>query len=101
MRKRGALSDDDRETLVGFFPANQSDTFNAGTIVCEKNQITVQGIGRITSVTHSPELGHRICIGFVQGCREKCKAATLIIADPVPNKQMELKVVSTHMIDPE
>ena len=101
MRKRGALSEDDRETLVGFFPANQSDTFNAGTIVCEKNQITGQGIGRITSVTHSPELGHWIGIGFVKGGLEKWKDTNLIGADPVRNKQMELKVVSPHMIDPE
>ena len=101
MRKRGALSENDRETLVGFFPANQSDTFNAGTIVCEKNQITGQGIGRITSVTHSPELGHWIGIGFVKGGLEKWKDTNLIGADPVRNKQMELKVVSPHMIDPE
>ena len=101
MRKRGALSEDDRETLVGFFPANQSDTFNAGTIVCEKNQITGQGIGRITSVTHSPELGHWIGIGFVKGGLEKWKDTNLIGADPVRNKQMELKVVSPYMIDPE
>ncbi len=101
MRKRGVLSADDREMLVGFFPINEKETFNAGTIVCEKNQIEGQGVGRITSVTHSPELGHWIGIGFVKGGLEKWKDITLVGADPVRDKQMEIKVVSPHMIDPE
>jgi len=101
MRKRGVLNADDREILVGFFPINEKETFNAGTIVCEKNNIKGQGVGRITSVTHSPELGHWIGIGFVKGGLEKWKDITLIGADPIRNKQMQIKVVSPHMIDPE
>ena len=101
MRKRGVLSADDREMLVGFFPISENEMFNAGTIVCEKNNIKGQGVGRITSVTHSPELGHWIGIGFVKGGLEKWKDITLVGADPVRNKQMEIKVVSPHMIDPE
>ena len=68
--------------------------------VCEKNNIKGQGIGRITSVTHSPELGHWIGIGFVEGGLDKWKDTTLIGADPVRNKQMNIKVVSPHMVDP-
>ena len=37
----------------------------------------------------------------MQGGKEKWKDITLIGSDPVRNKQMELKVVSPHMIDPE
>ena len=101
MRKRGVLDSKDREQLVGFFPVNKNQTFDAGTIVCEKNNIKGFGIGRITSVTHSPELGHWIGIGFVQGGKAKWENTTLIGSDPVRNKQMELIVVSPHMIDPE
>ena len=102
MRTRGSLSaNKDREQLVGFFPVDKKETFDAGTIVCEKNNIKGSGIGRITSVTHSPELGHWIGIGFVQGGKEKWNNKTLIGSDPVRNKQMELEVVSPHMIDPE
>ena len=36
MRKRGVLGSDDREMLVGFFPIDKKETFDAGTIVCEK-----------------------------------------------------------------
>ncbi len=100
MRRRGVLNSENRETLVGFFPIDLKETFNAGTIVCEKNNISGQGIGRITSVTHSPELGHWIGIGFVEGGVNKWKDITLVGADPVRNKQMNLKVVSPHMVDP-
>ena len=34
-------------------------------------------MGRITSVTHSPELGHWIGIGFVKGGLDKWKDITL------------------------
>ena len=101
MRKRGVLNSEDREQLVGFFPVDKNKTFDAGTIVCEKNHIEGFGIGRITSVTHSPELGHWIGIGFVKGGKSKWENETLIGSDPIRNKQMELKVVSPHMIDPE
>ena len=100
MRKRGVLSDDDREILVGFFPQDLKETFNAGTIVCEEKSIKGQGIGRITSVTYSPELGHHIGIGFVKGGLNIWKDKTLIGADPVRKKQTKLKVVSPQMIDP-
>ena len=101
MRKRGVLKNNDREILVGFFPVNLKETFNAGTIVCEKNNIKGQGIGRITSVTYSPELGHWIGLGFVKGGLDKWKDTILVGADPVRNKQINLKVVSPHMIDPK
>ena len=39
MRKRGVLSSEGREKLVGFFPVNKKDTFDSGTIICEKNKV--------------------------------------------------------------
>ena len=101
MRKRGVLSSEDREMLVGFFPVNKNDTFDAGTIICEKNNIEGFGIGRVTSVTHSPELGHWIGLGFIKGGLEKWKNDTVMGCDPIRNKEMEIKVVSQHMVDPE
>ena len=101
MRKRGVLSAEDREKLVGFFPVNKKDTFDSGTIICEKNNIKGFGIGRVTSVTHSPELGHWIGLGFIKGGLEKWKDTVVVGSDPIRNKEMEIQVVSPHMIDPE
>ena len=101
MRKRGVLSNKDRETLVGIFPKKKSETFDAGTIICRKDNIKGFGIGRITSVTHSPELGHWIGLGFIKGGHEEWKNKIVIGADPVRSKEIELEIVSPHMIDPE
>jgi len=101
MRKRGVLGDSDREKLVGIFPKDKQQTFDAGTIICEQNEVKGFGIGRITSVTHSPELGHWIGLGFISGGFEKWKNIPVIGSDPVRDKELELEIVSPHMIDPE
>ena len=101
MRKRGVLKDESRETLVGIYPKNRKQIFDAGTIICEKNFIKGSGIGRITSVTYSPELGHWIGLGFIKGGHEKWKDMSVVGSDPVRNKEVELEIVSPHMIDPE
>ena len=101
LRKRGVLSSPDREKLVGFFPVNKKDTFASGTIICEKNNIRGFGVGRVTSVTHSPELGHWIGLGFIKGGVEEWKNINVIGSDPIRNKQIEIQVVSSHMLDPK
>tara|TARA_B100000686_G_C16802712_1_gene987329 strand:+ start:3792 stop:6770 length:2979 start_codon:yes stop_codon:yes gene_type:complete len=101
MRKRGVLSNDDREKLVGIFPINKKETFDAGAIICKKSEVKGFGIGRITSVTHSPELGHWIGLGFISGGYEQWTDKTVIAADPVRHKNVEVEIVSPHMFDPE
>ena len=101
MRKRGVLNDNNREKLVGIFPKDKNATFDAGAIICELENITGYGIGRITSVTHSPELGHWIGLGFISGGYEKWENKTTIASDPIRNKNVEVEIVSPHMIDPE
>ena len=101
MRKRGVLNDQNRQILVGIFPKNKKETFDAGTIICKKNQINGFGIGRITSVTHSPELGHWIGLGFIEGGYKKWENYSVIGSDAVRDKNVELEIVSPHMVDPE
>ena len=101
MRKRGVLSNEDREKLVGIFPINKKETFDAGAIICKKSEVKGFGIGRITSVTHSPELGHWIGLGFISGGYEQWTDKTVIAADPVRHKNIEVEIVSPHMFDPE
>jgi heterotetrameric sarcosine oxidase alpha subunit len=101
MRKRGVLGYSTREKLVGIFPKDKKQTFDAGTIICKHNEVKGFGIGRITSVTHSPELGHWIGLGFIKGGFEEWKNTTVIGSDPVRDKELELEIVSPHMIDPE
>jgi sarcosine oxidase subunit alpha len=101
MRKRGVLGYSNREKLVGIFPKDKKQTFDAGTIICKHNEIKGFGIGRITSVTHSPELGHWIGLGFIKGGFEEWRNITVVGSDPVRDKELELEIVSPHMIDPK
>ena len=101
MRKRGVLSESDRETLVGLFPKNKNEKFDAGTILCEIGKVNGFGIGRITAVTHSPALGHWIGLGFIKGGINNWKNKEIIGSDPVRNNEVRIEVVSPHMYDPE
>ena len=101
MRKRGVLDNKDRQTLVGIFPINRKETFDAGSILCKSSEVKGFGIGRITSVTHSPALGHWIGLGFISGGYEVWKDKKIVAADPVRNKTIEVQVLSPHMFDPE
>jgi sarcosine oxidase subunit alpha len=101
MRKRGVLDYSNREKLVGIFPKDKKQTFDAGTIICKKDEVKGFGIGRITSVTHSPELGHWIGLGFIKGGFEEWTNITVVGSDPVRDKELELEIVSPHMIDPK
>ena len=101
MRKRGVLGDESREKLVGIFPKNRDETFEAGAIICKHSEIKGYGVGRVTSVTYSPVLGHWIGLGFISGGNERWKNINVVAADPLRNKNVELEIVSPHMVDPE
>ena len=90
-----------KKCFFSLFAINKKDTFDAGTIICEKNNIKGYGIGRVTSVTHSPELGHWIGLGFIKGGMESWQNTTVVGSDLVRNKEMEIRVVSPHMVDPD
>jgi len=101
MQKRGVLSDLERETLVGLFPKNKNEKFDAGTILCEVGKVKGFGIGRITAVTHSPALGHWIGLGFIKGGINNWKNIEVVGSDPVRNNEVKIEIVSPHMYDPK
>ena len=100
LRQRPELIKEDREVLVGIFPKDRSLTFNAGAILCDENVVSGHGEGRITAVTHSPALGHWIGLGLIRGGHEAWAGKTLIAADPVRKGNIEVEIVSPHMVDP-
>jgi len=99
LRQRPELMRDDRPQLVGYFPKNKNETFNSGSIVCHTGEVSGLGEGWISSVTHSPELGHWIGLGFIAGGLAAWQGRTAMAADPVRNKQIEVEIVSPHMVD--
>lgn len=101
LRKRPELLRDDRPKLVGIFPKDRQQTFNGGAILCKADVVSGLGEGWVSAVTHSPELGHWIGIGFISGGHEAWAGKTLIAADPVRKGNVEVQVVSPHMVDPD
>ena len=101
MHKRGVLIDPEREKLVGLFPKNKDEKFDAGTILCEVGKVKGFGIGRVTAVTFSPALGHWVGLGFIKGGVNDWKNTEIIGSDPFRNHEVKIQVVSPHMYDPE
>ena len=99
LRNRPAMHDKNRPRLAGIIPANQKDTFNAGSILCDSGDVSGHGEGWITATTFSPVFGHWIGLGFISGGYEKWKNSELIAADPLRNKKIRVRVISPHMYD--
>ena len=100
LKERPELTRADRPQLVGVFPKNRDQTFNAGAIICAADEVSGHGEGWITAVTHSPELGHWIGIGFIKGGHEAWQDKALVAADPVRKGNIDIEVVSPQMVDP-
>lgn len=100
LRQRPEMIKEGREQLVGIFPKDRSLQFNAGAILCDENVVSGHGEGRITAVTHSPAIGHWIGLGFIAGGHEAWAGKTVIAADPVRKGNIEVEIVSPHMVDP-
>jgi len=100
LKERPELVREDRPRLVGIFPRDRKETFNAGAIICAADHVSGHGEGWITAVTHSPDLGHWIGIGYINGGYESWEGKDLVAADPVRKGNTEIEVVSPHMVDP-
>jgi sarcosine oxidase subunit alpha len=101
LRKRPELIREDRPRLVGIFPRDRHETFNAGAILCAADAVQGFGDGWISGVTHSPELGHWIGLGFIAGGLEAWQGKSVVAADPVRKSDVAVEIVSPHMVDPD
>ena len=101
LRKRPDLARANRPKLVGIFPCDRREIFNAGALLCAADQLEGLGEGWISSVTHSPELGHWIGLGFISGGQESWQNKAVVAADPIRKGNTAVEIVSPHMVDPD
>ena len=101
LRKRPDLARANRPKLVGIFPCDRREIFNAGSLLCAADQVEGLGEGWISSVTHSPELGHWIGLGFISGGQESWQNKAVVAADPIRKGNTAVEIVSPHMVDPD
>ncbi len=102
MSRREGLTREDGFALVGLKPVDRSQGLNAGAHFLEKGAEATMAndLGWMTSVAHSPSLGHSIGLGFVR--RGAGRIGDVVRAyDPVRGRDVEVEISSPHFIDPE
>jgi sarcosine oxidase subunit alpha len=68
LRHRPAMQSEDRARLVGLIPVDRTLRIRPGMILLPHGgPYQGHGLGHVTSTTYSPQLGHSIALGLVQG----------------------------------
>ncbi len=99
---REALIDPNRPRLVGLAPVDGVSKLRAGSLIFEAGSVRRgHGLGRVTSVSHSPELGHYVALGFVSGGLEAREGEVMTAAFPLYDETVEVKVVNPVFVDPQ
>lgn len=101
MSRRKGLSQENKR-LVGLMPVDASDEVIAGAHLVRPNTaFTLENDeGWITSACYSPHLQSSIGLGYLQNGNERM-GEEVIAANPLEGKNVRVKVVSAHFIDPE
>lgn len=102
LSQRPALVAEDRPVLMGFIPVDRSQPLNAGAHFLSPGAaaVTENDEGWMSSVCHSPILGHAIGLGFIKRGRERI-GETVRAADPLRGKETLVEIVAPHFLDPE
>lgn len=102
LSERPEMNKEDDLRLVGFKPVDTSKPLAAGAHFVDngKEAVTANDLGWMTSVAYSPELGHSIGLGFLK-MGDQRKGDRLRAVDLLRGGEVEVEVVSPHMIDPE
>ncbi|ESR24496.1 sarcosine oxidase subunit alpha family protein [Lutibaculum baratangense] len=99
---RPGLADPDRPTLVGVKPVDPSQRIRAGAHVLGKGAeaVIANDEGYLTSVAHSPILGHWIGLALVKRGPER-HGEIMRAYDPVRGGDTEVELCSPVFYDPE
>ncbi len=102
LSQRSELQRDDGRRLVGLIPVDTSDTLTAGAHFLDIGAAAKMenDLGWMTSVAHSPTLGHSIGLGFVK--LGHIRHGDVIRAwDGVRGTDIKVEITTPHFYDPE
>jgi len=102
LSERPDMNRDNGPALVGFKPLNHEETLTAGAhfLAIGAEPKVENDEGYMTSVAHSPSLGHSIGLGFLDNGANRI-GEQLRAVDFVRGKDIRVEVASPHFIDPE
>ncbi|MEM1298535.1 MAG: sarcosine oxidase subunit alpha family protein [Pseudomonadota bacterium] len=98
---REELARADRPTLVGLVPVVEGARFKAGAILFPMGESTGPGLGHVSSIADSPEMGAWIGLGFVTGGLAEWEGKEIMARNPIDDQNTKVRVVSPHMYDPK
>jgi methylglutamate dehydrogenase subunit C len=102
LSRREGLSREDGLRLVGVRPVDPAGRLVAGShfIATGVSAVAAHDDGWLTSVVHSPHLGHAIALGYLKNgaarMGERLRAVNLL-----GGTEVQVEIVSPHFIDPE
>lgn len=102
MAARPGLVDENRQQLVGLKPVNVKDALTAGAHIFERGAAArrVNDQGYVTSVAHSPTLGHSIGMGFLS--RGPARHGEVVrVVDAVRGSDFHATVCAPVFVDPK
>lgn len=99
---RPAVNDSDRRVLVGLVPVDRSRQFASGAHLVRPGALAIatNDEGYVTSVAHSPTLGHGIALALLARGRDR-HGERIVAHDPVRGHAIEAEVCSPLFFDPE
>ncbi|MBB4302409.1 sarcosine oxidase subunit alpha [Rhodobium orientis] len=99
---RDHLMEPGRPQLVGFKPVDRAASLVAGAHFLKEGAepTMANDEGWMTSVCHSPTLGHAIGLGFIAGGLKRL-GETVRAVDLVGGSDVAVEIVSPHFVDPE
>ena len=102
MATRPGLTDPDRERLVGLKPLREGGRILAGAHLFESTAqaVRVNSQGYVTSVGHSPTLGHDVALGFLK-CGPDRHGEVIRMVDHLRNTETLCEVCDPVFFDPE
>ena len=102
MAARPGLMDNGRQQLIGLKPVNQTDALTAGAHIFERAAAALRtnDQGYVTSVAHSPTLGHSIGLGFLARGPER-HGEIVRVVDAVRGHDFLATVCAPGFVDPK
>ncbi|MEM9575914.1 MAG: sarcosine oxidase subunit alpha family protein [Pseudomonadota bacterium] len=102
MAARPGLVDENRAQLVGLKPLDTNDALTAGAHIFARGAPARRenDEGYVTSVAHSPTLGHSIGLGFLKRGRAR-HGETVRVVDAMRNSEFLAEVCAPVFLDPK
>ncbi len=102
LSSRFGLTAADRPQLVGLKPVERDKSFAAGAHLLKENvkPSTLNDQGWVSSVCHSPTLGHTIGLAFLKSGRERL-GEKIVVWDGLRGSEVLAEVVSPVFYDPD